>query len=306
MTRTTNEPLATVEDAPSPSGPSPVPLCDQPTGPAEALIEEARRRHRRRRTFSLLALLAAIGLAAGLTDVFVGSRPPARAHHGPTIASPGEISAFLTRAEKGAARQFLLRYRVQYGAGPSAVDGSVVVAQLSRTRWSYTSTPSIHDIPARGSTSSVFTNPPGQLPGWYLCNRQAASSPWNCADMSKALMGSRAALLGPYPPIDLVLGLQNAISGYEGRTSTERKYVGPEPARLLDRGVGARTSSCLAFGNPARPVALVCLDATGVITSYDVPEASSDSAYTKAELRYLSRHVPAANLVLPAKPAPTS
>ena len=38
----------------------------------------------------------------------------ARHHHGPAAASPGEVAAFVSRAEKGFAGRFLFRYAVQY------------------------------------------------------------------------------------------------------------------------------------------------------------------------------------------------
>ena len=106
--------------------------------------------------------------------------------------------------------------------------------------------------------------------------------------MSAALMGTRAELLGPYPPQALILGLQNAIAIPIGR-----------PAYLVTQEAGSRTS-CLAFGRPASPVALVCLNQAGVMTSYQIP--IDGSAYVKAELQSYSTTVPGTLLVLPARP----
>ena len=117
--------------------PSPALLGDAPVESTEVLIKEARRRQRRRWAFSALAILVAVGLVTALMG---DSPPPTKTGHGPTIASPGDVAAFLARAEKGIAGQLLLRYSVQYGTGPKSVRGSVVVAQLSKTHWAYFST----------------------------------------------------------------------------------------------------------------------------------------------------------------------
>jgi len=106
--------------------------------------------------------------------------------------------------------------------------------------------------------------------------------------MSAALMGTRAELLGPYPPQALILGLQNAIAIPIGR-----------PAYVIIRQAGSRASPCLAFGRPASPAALVCLNQAGVITSYQIP--IDGSAYVKAELQSYSTSVPSTLLALPAR-----
>jgi hypothetical protein len=237
-----------------------------------------------------LTACAVAGIVVGCAATHGPARqgPPARASHGPAIASPAEAAAFLARAEKGFARRLLLRYAVWYTTGPQAARGSVVVAQLSPTRWVYFSTPEVTDMHGTG-TSAVFMNPASEPAGWYFCQRPAAASPWSCADMSAAAMGTRGELLGPYPPQALILGLQNAIALPIGR-----------PAYLVIRQAGSRTSSCLAFGRPASPVALVCLNQAGVMTSYQIPIA--DGYYVKADLRSYSTSVPGALLALPARP----
>ncbi len=282
-----------------PSTPS-APLGDGAGQPAEVLIREARRRQQRRWVSRALALVAAVGLVAGLVDTLGGS-PPTRHHHGPAAASPGEVAAFVSRAEDGFAGQFLLRYAVQYENGRHAIHGSVVAAQGSKTRWAYISTPPAQDIHAAKSTSAVFENPDGEQAGRYSCGRQSASSPWTCSNFSTAAMGTNAALLGPYPPAALILGLENAVVEYSGKPTGE--HVTPQPAHLVVRDVDAHTSSCLSFGNPSTPAALVCLDAENLITSYDIPPAVSNIAYATAELRSRSRHVPDSASKLPARPA---
>lgn len=64
-------------------------------------------------------------------------------------------------------------------------------------------------------------------------------------------MGTNAALLGPYPPSALTLGLQSAVVEYSGKLSGE--HVTPQPAHLVVRDVDAHKLSCLVFGRPARP-----------------------------------------------------
>ncbi len=270
---------------------------------AEVLIKEARRRQRWRWGFCALALIAAVGLLAGLLDTS-SSSPPTRDHHGPATASPGEVAAFVSQVEKGFSGQFLARYAVQYGTGRRAVRGSVVAAQVSKTKWAYISSPSFQDIHAAKSTSAVLESPVGERAGRYSCGRQSASSPWTCVSFSTAGMGTNAALLGPYPPSALTLGLQNAVVEYSGKTSGE--HVAPQPAHLVVRDVDAHKLSCLVSGRPARPAALVCLDAANVITSYDIPPAVSNIAYSKAELRSYSTHVRHSVLALPARPATTA
>jgi hypothetical protein len=61
-----------------------------------------------------------------------------------------------------------------------------------------------------------------------------------------------------------------------------------------------RRSSCLTFGRPASPVALVCLNQAGVMTSYQIP--IDGSYYVKAELQSYSTTVPGTLLALPARP----
>ena len=270
--------------------------------PAQVLIEEARRRQRRRWAFSALALVAVIGLVAGLVDALSGSPPPTRVHHGPTVASPGEVAAFLARAAKGFSGEVVLRYAVQYGAGAHAHSGSVLVAQVSKTKWAYISNPPVTDLHAAEASSSVLDNPIRVRAGRYHCLHQAASSLWTCANFSTALMGTNAMYLGPYPPTALIRGLQSAILDYSGKSPGERRYVREEPAHLVVRRVDSRESSCLVFGKPATPVALVCLDADNLIASYDIPTAVTGGGYTKAQLRTHSRSVPDTLLTLPAKP----
>lgn len=282
------------------SGPSFAPLTHGPGAQTEVLIREARRRQRRRWAFCALALIATIGLVAGLLDALGGS-PPTRNHHGQAAASPGEVAAFVSRVEKGFTGQFFSRYAIQYGTGRHAVSGSVVAAQVSETKWAYISTPSAQDIRSAKSTSAVFENPVREPTGRYSCGRQSASSPWTCANFSTALMGTNAALLGPYPPSALTLGLQNAVVAYSGKVSGG--HVRPQRAHLVVRDVDAHKLSCLSFGKLAHPVALVCLDAANVITSYDISPDVSNVAYAKAELRSRSSHVPNSVLALPARTA---
>ena len=299
MRTTTSRRPWVLEEPSAPIDPSAAPLGDEPDRPAEVLIREARRRQRRRWAFCALAVVAVIGLVAGLLDA-LGASPPTGARHGRAVASPGEVAAFLSRAEKGFSGRFVLRYAVQYGTGRHAVSGSVVATQDSKSQ-AYISTPPIADIHAADSSSSVLVNPLGEEAGRYQCGRETAASPWSCSSFSTAGMGTNAELLGPYPPTALILGLQNAVVEYSGKPTGER--VAPEPAHLVLRDVDARKLSCLAFGNPAMPVALVCLNAASVITSYHIPRAVSNIAYTTAELRSRSRHVPDAALTLPARPA---
>ena len=283
-----------VDGTPSRLDPSPTPLGDAPVDSTEVLIREARRRQRRRWACSALAILVAVGLVTALVG---DSPPPTKTGHGPTIASPGDVAAFLARAEKGSAGQLLLRYSVQYGTGSKSVRGSVVVAQLSKRHWAYLSTPSVTDIHGSGTTSSVFDNPIGAQPGRYFCQRTAAVSPWDCSNFSTAGMGGNAELLGPYPPTALILGLQNAIVEYSGKVTGE--HVSPQPAYLVVREVDSRKTSCLAFGKPTNPVALVCLDAANLVASYDIPSAGY---YSKAQLRSESTNVSNTLLALPAVP----
>jgi hypothetical protein len=299
-TTTSRRPVADVP--PIPSHYAPAPLGDEPDQPAEVLIREARHRQRRRWAFCALALIAAVSLVAGLLGALGGS-PPTRAHHGPAAASPGEVAAFLSRAEKGFTGRFALGYTVQYGTGRHGLSGSVDVAQISEAQWAYFSTPSAQDIHATKSSSAVFEGPTSDQAGRYSCERYGASSPWRCSSFSTAGMGTNAALLGPYPPTALIHGLQSAIVEYS-RKSTGM-HVTPQPVYLVVREVDARKSSCLAFGNPARPVALVCLDADNVITSYDIPSAVTGGGYPKAQLRFWSRHVASSALALPARPTTT-
>jgi hypothetical protein len=110
-------------------------------------------------------------------------------------------------------------------------------------------------------------------------------------------MGGNAELLGPYPPTALILGLQNAIVEYSGKVTGE--HVSPQPSYLVVREVDSRKTSCLAFGKPTNPVALVCLDAANLVASYDIPSAGYHS---KALLRSASTNVSNTLLALPAVP----
>lgn len=281
-----------------PSSPAPV---DDTSAPSELLVKEARRRRRQRWGFSALGLAAMAALIAALVNASGGSAPPSRTGHGPVIASPGDVAAFAARAEKGFFGKWLLRYSIEYTAGPR---GSVVVAQISRTRWAYFSTPPVTDIRSSAATSSVFVNPIGDQAGRYFCWRRSASSGWKCSDFSSAGMGTNAQLLGPYPPTALIRGLQSAIVEYSGKITGE--HVAPEPAYLVTRQTDARTYSCLAFGKPAHPVALVCLNAADLIVSYDIPGTATSIAYSKAELRTQSRAFASTLVGLPTVPSAAS
>src|SRR5215472_3040679 len=60
----------------------------------QALIEEARRRHRRRRWIALavaLAVVAGVALAAGLAGGRAGRHPPARRAHPRTLPLAGRV-----------------------------------------------------------------------------------------------------------------------------------------------------------------------------------------------------------------------
>jgi hypothetical protein len=207
--------------------------------------------------------------------------------------------AFLGRAERAFASQVLVKYRVAWTTGPKPARGTVVAAQLSG-RWAYFSTPSTFDIRAQGSSSAVFMDPVKETPGLYSCVRLSAKTPWECTNASGAMMGTRAQLVGPYPPQALTEGLQNAIANYSGQPTGE--HVRAQPAHLVSRRrVGARALPCLAFGTLTAPVAQVCLGSSGLITSYDVPIAGNH--YVTAELLSSSRVVPSKLLALPAKPA---
>lgn len=273
------------------------PVTDPPLV-TEVLIKEARRRQRRRWALSATAFAGVVGLVVALLNASDSAPPTTKGDHSPTIASPGDVAAFLARAEKGFAGKLLLRYSVQYGGGPKAVRGSVVMAQLSKTHWAYFSTPSVIDIHGAGTSSSVFGNPIGAQPGRYFCQRSAASSPWNCSDFSTAGMGGKAELLGPYPASAFVRGLQNAIAEYSGKATGE--HVSPQPAYLVERDVNSRKASCLAFGKPARAIAIVCLDGANLVATYDIPSAVTGVGYSKAQLRSESTNVSHTLLALPA------
>lgn len=215
------------------------------------------------------------------------------------VATPSEVSAFVGRAERAFAGQLLVTYRVAWTTGPKPARGTVVAAQLPGRRWAYLSTPSTFDIRAQGSSSAVFVDPGNGPAGLYSCGRLSATTQWECGNDSQAMMGTRAALLGPYPPQALTAGLQNAIADYSGQPTGE--HVKAQPAHLVARRkVGARALSCLAFGALTAPVAQVCLGSSGLITTYDIPIAGD--SYATAELLSSSRVVPSRFLALPVKP----
>jgi hypothetical protein len=287
---------------------------------AEALIEEARRLHRRRRRRFGVAvlLLAAIGAGAAAFAGFSangGAQHPASAR----FASPAQIRAFLAAAERPVSGRFSVAYSVTVGHG----DGSdhhadVAAAQSSPGLFYYRQAPSLSSLGGpRSESYEVFSALPGipgpglaapgphslasTGPGLFSCARTSSSSPWSCTGPYQGIgMGTTGELTGPYPPRALLLGLQNAAEIYTGEPAPPAIHL--EPAFLFTRRLAGRALSCLGFGSPSQPLGTVCLEPNGIIGSYDLSTAVSSIGYQTATLRAYAPTVGNGTFTLPAPP----
>jgi hypothetical protein len=201
---------------------------------------------------------------------------PGRSHPPPTapsrIATSRQVAAFVTRANKGVAGAFSETYSVSARRGGGSVQ--ITAAQRARNDWVYRETPSLQNDSASGAavyaTYAVYERPDGL----YSCSLpHGTGARWSCVGPYKGIgMSETAGLTGPYPPQDLLSGLQNNVEVYSGHAGPKST---PEPAHLLHKKVEGRAVTCLAFGTLPHPLGEVCIDASGVIVSYRFPESAS-------------------------------
>jgi hypothetical protein len=225
------------------------------------------------------------------------------------VASPEEIRGFLAEAKRGTEGTFTLTYDVTIRYGHGVIRHIVVsAAQRSSGLLFYRSTPSLEISrpggPAASYSYEVFSRPgsnrvPGS--GLYSCRRALPSSRWSCQGPYTGIgMGGTGELLGPYPPQALVLGLENATVAYTGVPAPPA--LRPEAAFLTTRRASGRELRCLEFGRMPRLLGRVCLEPSGVIASYHLPEPVTYGPYEAATLRAYSPHVRRDAFKLPAKP----
>jgi hypothetical protein len=243
----------------------------------EALIEEARTRQRRRhRRLAIISILAVAG-GAGLliSKSGGGGRGPTSA----SVASPGQVQTFLKLAQRGTRGVFAETYTVTTAsAHGGTMRLQVSAAQRSHDLIRYRVTPpafyaAFCSEPACRSFE-VFAAEAGQrLPqggsGLYACSLPTGGSQWSCKGPYTGIgMSTTSALLGPYPPQALLLGLENATVAYTGVAG------GHKPARgravLFSKTVGGRSLRCLQFERGVSKLGSVCLAANGAVGTPEV------------------------------------
>jgi hypothetical protein len=247
-----------------------------------------------------VVLLAAAGAVGALLGAGGGgtNRGPL-----PVRASRGAVRAFLARASLGIKGTYSLSYEVtvRYPWGIRRVQ--VAAAQRSPRVFMYRETPSIELIPA-SHIYDVFVLPARtRQPGakLYSCRQALPRSRWSCNGPFTGIgMGGTGALIGPYPPRALVIGLENAADIFTGVPAPPATQ--PEPAFLFTRRLSGRDVRCLGFGRMGHLLGSVCLDRSGIVAYYDLPQRMTYSAYSTAVLRSYSRHASPRVFTLPATP----
>jgi hypothetical protein len=210
--------------------------------------------------------------------------------HAPAVASRGDVSAFVDRAERALDGEFSATYTVAPGFGSKGGSAQVQAAQLNSSRTVY------REIPPLGRTShsqsyEVFTGSRADPDGVFSCTLAGGARRWTCFGPYVGLgMTAMHALTDPYPPQELALGLQNAVATYAA------------PVFLSRRTLAGRTVHCLEFGAVQHPIGSVCLNRAGVIAFYDLPQSASDTIYTTATLQHYSTHLSPGALTLPGTP----
>jgi hypothetical protein len=224
-------------------------------------------------------------------------------------ASQREILAFLAKAQHGTEGAFTATYNVGVQSRHGGVRHiSVTAAQDSPNLFFYRQTPPLDVVrlgsPAATHSYEVFNGIrgiSGAEPALYSCARPLTTSRWSCNGPYTGIgMGETNELLGPYPPQALVRGLDNAAEAFTGLPAPPATQQ--EPAFLFTRRRSTQPLRCLGFGSIADPAGSVCLMPSGVVASYDLPQAATSGAYQTATLRAYSPDVPSDAFTLPAKP----
>lgn len=216
----------------------------------------------------------------------------------------------MTEARRGTEGTFAETYRdtVRYTHATRRLE--VSVAQRSPRVFSYRETPSLmlsrlggpavsHSYEVLEGARAAREGPAGP----YSCSQARWSSRWSCTGPYSGIgMGTTGALLGPYPPQALLLGLDNAVETFTGEPSP--RAIRRQPAFFLRERLAGRSVNCLSFGRPSHVVGRVCLDAGGVVAYYVIPESAGYSSWETARLLAYSPTVRAGALALPAAPQP--
>jgi hypothetical protein len=265
---------------------------------------------RRTRTLLLpvLLLLSVLGLAAcgssGRSIAGASSHSSGTTAQSLGTSSSGAITSFIARAQRGLNGTFAATYEVNAPFRSRAARlAHVVVARLANSRIFYRQTPALSgdgmgQVKRTPHSFEVFERPNSDYLGIFSCTQAEVSSPWACVGPYTGIgMGGMEALMDPYPPQALELGLENASAAYTGKMATD-----PEPTRLLWRQLDSHRVQCIDFGETARLLGSVCLNQQGLVASYDLPQSVTYSTYQTAELRNYSAHVNVDTFTLPAKP----
>jgi hypothetical protein len=222
------------------------------------------------------------------------SSPPASSR-----ATPKEISAFVSLAEKGLHSEFSATYRTVDTQRVTGKHVTVTVTALQES-WPFSERT---DAPAHfkyeqngqevffGALRSSYS-----LPGDYTCV-PAHQSTWSCSQIGDGTIGSY--LIGGYMPLNTLSGLQALVGGSTYPTLAHGAY-------FSQKTVTGRKLTCLNFPSAKKPRATVCLTTGGVIAYYSSQVgASTEGPLGTTSLVSLSSHVTKGDLTLPAKATPS-
>jgi len=264
----------------------------------EALIHEARRRTRRRRTG--IALTVFVAAATGLLVLHAGggSRRPRQPASILTGASGAAVQSFLTRAGGGLSKSFIAIYTVdavssvnQPRTGRHQV---TIIAAQSPGRLMYSE-------PVTRGRWEVFASPYNDPQGLYSCGRLTSTGGWSCVGPYKGIgMSDSYALTGPYPPQALMVGLRNATAQPNLSGITPSEY-------LSNREIRGQREQCLTFvTRTGRTNSSVCLNGVGLIAYYKLSRSLTGNTgiYSYATLDAYRSGAPRGSFTLPGPPSP--
>jgi hypothetical protein len=240
-----------------------------------------------------LGTLAMVATAVMLTACTTSSSPA------PSRATPKEISAFLSLAQKGFHSEFSATYRT---VDTLSITGRHIPVAVTAVQMSWplseTLAPAHFKYEQSGGTKVFFGafrssySVPGEYGQDYTCFSEHHAT-WSCSQIGDGTIGSM--LMGAYLPLNTLSGLQALAGGFTYPTL-------PRAAYFSRKIVLGRRLTCLNFPSAKRPRATVCLTAGGIIGYYSSQvRASSEGPLGTTSLVSLSFHVTRAELTLPAK-----
>ena len=215
-------------------------------------------------------------------------------------ATPKEVSAFVSLAERGFHTEFSATYRTVVTQSVTDKHVTVTVTALQES-WPMTENlmaPPHFRYGQSGAAEFFFGalrssySVPGENGQDYTCFPEHHAT-WSCSQIGVGTIGD--FLMGGYMPLNTLSGLQALVGGSTYPTL-------PHGAYFSNKFVSGRKLTCLNFPSAKKPRATVCLTSGGVIAYYSSQvRASTEGPLGTTSLVSLSFHVTKAELTLPSK-----